>query len=310
MSTFLRIFTFIFMLSSYVFSYAGIWEEEITLEKSWSENLELSWEWDENVFMYRIDYWTSSIADSDYQETTDVFEWNTFEIKWLELETEYYLTVYGYDPDANVVYQSKESVFRTWNVEILYVTSSELLSSNVLELTFSNPLDIQSGEENEFTIYEKNNSSELFTVNSTVINSEDNSKIKLYTDESFENGVEYEVVVLYIKDKFGQNIEFWVDSTSVFFWKSFEEEVIDNNTEIEKEDNLVENTQVDEIDNIEENETDNIWVELNSADIAKDVVWASSETTELPTTWPEHVLLLIITIILSSLIFVFRYKNS
>jgi LPXTG-motif cell wall-anchored protein len=52
------------------------------------------------------------------------------------------------------------------------------------------------------------------------------------------------------------------------------------------------------------------WETLTEDDIEKNTVSEASKTEELPNTGPTHILLFILTFIIATLFFVFRFKRS
>jgi hypothetical protein len=51
------------------------------------------------------------------------------------------------------------------------------------------------------------------------------------------------------------------------------------------------------------------WIQLNAWDVENQVDSLAKDNTKLPTTWPEHIILLIWALIIGCFLFIYRYKN-
>lgn len=311
MLKFIKVFLFIFsfLFSSFVFA-----DESLELKSSSNSFLELEWDSNSDVFMYDIKYWQESLSGTtkNYPKSSDLFEENTYKLEWLEKDLEYFWVIYGYNSNWEIVYESWEFSYFTKEIDILYVLSSKNISKNEVEISFSNEISSENTNQIELRIEETNNQESYFDSIWTVVNPDDNKNIIVLLDRDLEVWVEYKIIVLSIKDIFGQTIEFWVNSETSFFWKNVEEKIKEEliieeeNEIIEKELIIEEKEELEEINN----EPNNVWIELNSADVAEDLVSLSEKNEELPTTWPEHILLFILAILFSSLVFVYKFKKT
>jgi hypothetical protein len=138
----------------------------------------------------------------------------------------------------------------------------------------------------------------------------------LVLDKDLVNENEYKVIVLKIEDIYWQNIKYWVDSEAIFYYYYTEEtpkEVeVEPETDLNSASEVEENNDIEEIVPLEEQEVkSSIWgTNLNSWDVENQVTVVAKDNTKLPTTWPEHILLLILAIIIWGLVFVYNYRKA
>jgi hypothetical protein len=113
-------------------------------------------------------------------------------------------------------------------------------------------------------------------------------------------------VIIAITSADWKNIESWIDNIETF-----------TATEILVEDVIIEDIIVEDIiveENIELNSASEesnwpTWANIDASDVENTTLALASNNDSLPKTWPEHILMLILSIILWALIFIFKYKK-
>jgi hypothetical protein len=141
---------------------------------------------------------------------------------------------------------------------------------------------------------------------------------------------EYKIIVLKIQDVLWQIILNWmnseayfthtgettssnpfVDNSVVWWWQeegNTDDEFLDKLIELTN--SIPENPVVVDTSTPEENPEAGLWwVALNAWDIENQVDVLAKDNTKLPTTWAEHIILLIWALLIWCLLFVYRYKN-
>lgn len=235
-----KVFSNIFLLILALWSYSiANWNMNFQVSDNSDTWLLLEWESYENSGLYRIDYWTNS---GSLDMTQDFISWNIYWFKDLEGWEKYYFTITAYDDWWEEAYTSDILEVEAFDLdsalsqssETLYVESSEMIDSNKVKLKFSNPPKEQDNSERKFRVEAINDSNDYYEVEDSYISENDPFALILTLDRGFEVGVEYKVVVLSISDIHDNNIEFWVDSESVFEWikiQDWNQESIEPETE-------------------------------------------------------------------------------
>lgn len=328
-----RVLKFLTFCSLFVFSfplYAIEAPSTLVLNESSSESITFSWDAVEGSIGYLVYYsQTSGAYDS---QIDDIIEWNVATINWLDADTMYYISVVSIDELWEESQNSLELEAATeWMVEDsepFSLTSVWVLSFSELELTFSEAIESHSEAAREFRVVNKSDSlDELFVVKSEV-DSWDSSKVIITFDRDTLPNTEYDITVIDMKSETGKNIESGIDGISSFitpdsFPEEQPEEVIEpESVEVEPndEDDLTLNAAPEETqDDIEPvvTTTSNadtwaslVGASLNDDDIQKDTLSEAKETSQLPKTWPAHILLFIFAFLCTSVLFIFRFQRK
>jgi len=284
----------------------------IEIESYTDNSVVITWEKAPNALMYYVYYWTESWIDGSYEQESDFIEWNSVEITDLIEWTDYYFTVTSLDENGEESSFSEEIVFDSNNMDISIKTDKvgievwsgwivdvineefilewvSVISYNKLELLFTNPLDNSEEAIREFKITNKVDVFDSFEVVSSEINLDNNSIIELTLDRNLEIGVEYEIIIVAINSIDWKNIESWIDNTEVFTVGKIEEEV--------------------EFNSASNEEWWLAWTNIDSSEVENTTLGAATLQEELPKTGPEHIFLLIISIILWAWVFVFKFRK-
>lgn len=221
---------------------------------------------------------------------------------------------------------------------IIEIVFSNEISEYSLEEDWSSFLVIPYDDtDNEYMIEFK----ELDTYDKTIM--------ILTLDNNLVDWEEYKVVVLNIEDVYWQNILYWVDSEADFVYTHIETPVVEPNEPITDTPVVEPNEPIVDTPIVEPNEPiidtptvepnkpivdtpivepdvpiiwtpeinppdtpDNpeIWgVPLNAPDVENQVEVVVKDNDNLPTTWPEHILILMISLITAASLFVYRFKK-
>jgi len=274
----------------------------------------LSWDSVDNAYMYYVSYWKTSWWPYDSQ--TDFIDTTNISIDSLESGNTYYFVVTALDENWDESIYSNE-VAADINMTIFSLDTVNVIDKNKIELVFSDILDSTEWTEREFNIYNKSDELDTFDVVSTSLNPDDKHKLELTLDRDIEVWVEYEVVVIAIKNESLQNIESGIDSIETFtltedLANSFTWEIIETST------GEVIETSTGETLNDEDNtqdlnsawdEASIAWANIEETDLENTTLWAAQNNTSLPKTWPEHILIFVLSILLAWVLFVFKYKK-
>lgn len=299
----------------------------VEIESSTESSVILTWEPLENAIMYYVYYSKESWLISDYDNYSDLVDWNSVEITELEEWQNYYFAVTSLDEnweesvyseevvlDVNAIDTSIsndaviEELTEELTAEVTTVATDidfvldwvSVIAYDKIELIFTNPLDDSVDAIREFKIVNKFDSFDTFEVVSTELDEDDHSIIELMLDRETQIGNQYEVVIIAISSSTGRNIESWVDNVESF--------TVTELAEIVEEEAIVEEEV--ELNSAWTEETSLIWTNIDASEIENTTLAQAENQTELPQTWPEHVLILILSIILWAFVFIFKYKRA
>ena len=300
----------------------------LVLNESSSDSLNISWDAVTDSTGYYVYYSTESwIYD---QQVDELIETTNVIINALEASTTYYVSVVSLDSQWVESENSLELETETSaSEEIVWdpfsLQSVQVNSFSEIELTFSEALEINPDASREFKVLNKEDSLDELLVVKTQVNEEDTTKVVLTFDRETLPATEYELTVIDIKSDSGKNIESWIDGISSFSTPNeFEveevleepivedmpvEEGIDLNAAGESDETVVEETPDMALNSAAPLDAVS-WETLTEDDIEKNTVSEASKTEELPNTGPTHILLFILTFIIATLFFVFRFKRS
>jgi len=288
--------SFFFMLNSFAIDATSNVKTTIIDENS----INLSWEPVEWAYMYYVSYWKISWSAADYENVSDFVEGTWTVISWLEKGSTYYFSVTTLDEWGDESTFSEEVVIdiNEWgtveDVNTLFsLESIRMIDSTEIELTFTNNLDSTEWTEREFSIYNKSDKLDSIWVISTELVEDNNKKLILLLDTELVEWVEYEIVVIAVKNKLKQNIKSWIDSIDTFIYNG---EVKPDPIELKAA--LPVNSWPS-------------WADIEwEKKIKPTVATVAVEPKVLPKTGSEHILILILSIILASLVFIFKFKKA
>lgn len=281
-----------FLLAWINISYSANWLSVAPkLESSTDSSISITWDKSDEATWYYVYY--SDASWWDYNPFWDIYETNKATITWLKPWTTYYVVVTYLNKNTNDESKlSPEWVFNTKNSSLNKFTLDDVKVINWknIELTFNTELDLSEDAAKEFKITQNNK--EVVWISEAKIDEEDNKKLKLTLDNQLATW-EYKITVIYLTNKEWKNIEEWINWELKF---------------IVNENDLI-NTDVSE-ELIIENEWLNSWdttVQWEYYWLAwKSMTWVLSngesvagESKKLPQTWPESIILIFISMLLS-----------
>lgn len=283
----------------------------VTVDSKSSSSISLSWDNVVDALGYFIYYSTQSWIENGYDSQSDILETNSYELVGLDSGNTYYISVVALDENWEESDYSEELVIDVveWemlteesetedNMDINFALESiDVVAYDKLELTFSTPLDVYEEAVREFKITNKNDELDTFEVIDSEINELDDSKLFLTLDRNTEIWNEYDVVIIAITNSDGENIESWIDNSEAF--------VVSEITEVATED-PIEEPEDEELNSASEEQTWVNWQNLSSEDVENTTLALAENNSKLPDTWAEHILLIVLSIILWTLIFKFK----
>ena len=308
----------ILALFSIQLSYAIDSPTWVNVDSTSDSSITLSWDAVENAFMYYVYYGTESAQVSNYDSQTDFIDGTSTEVTGLESGTTYYFTAVAIDENGEEsMYSSEVSATVGWaatnndTVEENFILEwVEIKWSNKIALDFSSPLEAGEDAIREFKITNKNDSLDSFEVVESEIDEEDNTMLEVTLDRDVEIGNEYDIVIIAINSAAWSTIESGIDSSETLVVSEIPEEEMEE--EMVQIDAPVETT-ADDMN--EENSDMNAasdgptW-ELIAAETVENTTLSVAENNDsLPKTGPEHIFILILSIILTFSIFAFRFKQ-
>ena len=343
MKSVFKVLTFLILSFSFIVqSFAIEAPTNLTSVSNTESSVSLSWDTVDTAVMYYVLYSTESWVENGYSNNTDLFENNFIDINDLEVWLTYYFTVISFDENWDESIGSPELIINLGSGDVtnnFMLETVNVISSDVIELDFSENLDNWDNPAREFKISNSLNDFDRLEVISSELSIDDNSKITLILDKELIEWNEYEVVIIAINSALGDNIESWIDNAIKFIANIPAIEDITNNedsdvivnpdwstyvinsdwsttttnidgtiTTINSDGKIVE----DEIElNSAAEEQDWVsWIDIAAEDIENTALYVAENNSNLPKTWPEHILMLILSIILWILIFVFKYKKA
>ena len=285
-------------------------------------SVDLSWDLVNNAYVYYVSYWTTSWWT--YENQTDFIDGNKTSIPSLIPWTTYYFVVTSLDENWKESSFSRE-LSLDFNKKIFSLESVSVKSKNNIELKFSEPLDSTEWTEREFNIYKKSNKLDDFNVISSNLDANDNSKLNIVLDRDIEPWIEYEIVVVAIKNKSLKNIESWIDSIEWFILNSAWigstltgststgstlTGAIVNDLNSAWTGSTSTGSIVNDLNSAWIEKSSVVWANVDNKELNNTTLWAAENNNKLPKTWPESILILILSVILWALVFVFKYKKA
>lgn len=266
-------------------------------------SVNLTWDITPNAFMYHVYYTKDIWLNKNYENSSDLIEWNSTEIKNLEKGVNYSFVVTSIDENWEESVYSKDvalnnTVTNTATNTVTTETKSEdfvldwiaVVAYNKVKLTFTNLLDNAQDATREFKITNKIDKTDTLEVISTLLDEKDNSILELTFNKDISVWTEYEVVIVAITSANWKNIESGIDNIETFTVKDTQE--MDEMIELNAAWPVV---------------LANPWTENT---ISSTTLTVAENKTVLPKTGPEQILMLILSVILWALIFVFKYKKA
>ena len=335
MKNYLKLMSFFILLFAFIFeSFAIDTPKNFKLDSIKENSVSLSWDKVDKAFMYYIQYDRKSWVKDGYELETDFIETSSWTISNLEYWNTYYFSVIALNDkweESNFSEELAIDLVDKSDEDFEFVLKwVNVVANNKLELNFSNLLDQSTNTIREFKIKNKNDELDLYEVIDNELNVNDSSRLFLTLDKDLVVWIEYELLVIWIISSTGKNIESWIDNVETFI---LTKQIIPETTKVEetKDQSLIPETlevketkdetknEEIEVEKAEENKEET-GIELNSAwpsgknlttkEAENNTLSLSKNNNNLPKTWPEHVLLIIFSLLIVWMLFVLKYKKA
>jgi len=291
--------------------------------------------WAESNYVYESDYieWTST-------KISNLEEWKTyyFSVVWIDengIES-------TYSEEVVLDYNTKK---QDSNIDFV-LEWLDVINDKKIEADFSLDLDNSESAIREFKITNKNDRFDTIDVMAAELKDFDNSIIEIDLESPIKAWVEYEFVVIAVSSSTWKNIESWIDSMETFsLQKKVENDIneefsiewwtnsdnvdntdtsnaVINNENTDTSNTVINNEEEEHIEfnsawpsewnsnaNIQNKKEEKQWISwgnISAADIENTTLWLAEKNSKLPTTGPEHIFIIILSIILWALILKFK----
>lgn len=293
-------------------------------------SIEINWSDVSEVLWYYIYYGKQTGEWSDYDiEGVDLIEESNFSLNNLEPETSYYIAITAVDdtgsessksPELEVKTLSTGEEFQALNLRII---EAQAIDDTSVEMTFSLDMEAWSNAGRQFIIENVTTWQEIWVDISDVIPGEPRNILAILDGKLLPN-TQYKITVLDIRDKDGNTIESWIDAfvnftTPAVFANDLEsagqvdETEVDENLDVQVPQDTQEDTEIQEEDNSLVQEDINnaaispVWnnagTTISTEELSGNTLNAAAENESLPQTGPEHWILLLVWVMLTTWIF-------
>lgn len=284
----------------------------------------LSWDKDSKSTFYQVLYGEKSVNEWKQTFESELVEKNEIEILWLKSGTKYYFNLVWLDSGWEQVYKSPEIEVVTWKwnneSSTFSVVSTKLIWEKTLKIDFSKKLSQSKIDKIELKIESSANAGDILEIKEIKPVAWEANSIEVELAETPVSGTDYKVLVLVVYDEQWNNIKFWIDSESKFVgWKV--ESTVSPTDSIKVVETKNENNVFDSLEtkNDEPSKLDSAWTDsknfktgttLNPSEVWKNVEAVSEKKENLPKTWPEMFVLLLLALIISGWVIYFMNKNK
>lgn len=305
----LKIFTFITLFFVALSAFA---DKGFKIDKVTGDTVSFSWTKDEKTPYFEIHYWEKSSTDGTYAKQTDIIEKYNFDVKWLESNKTYYFALVWYSKEWKKSFTTKEISQKIWSDgKSAGFSLKKIVQTGKKEitLTFSEEISTKKDtKQNRFKVESVANPSDYFEVVENKIDEKDPKSLVLTLDSEPKIGSEYKVIVISVEDKNGNNIEYGVDSENTFTWINVTE-LNAAGPALTKTEKPAKTEPVKQEPKPTASATKS-GKDLKASELKKDIKWTSEKTEDLPKTWPAHILLLLIALIVSWIVFLPKYLKN
>lgn len=308
------------------------WELQVITVSGTS--IEIDWQDVPDVLWYYIYYWESSWVSDDYEiEWVDLIENSEYELIDLNPETRYYIAITAVDDTGSESEKSPElealtlSAWTESQAVSLRIMSANIIDDTSIEMEFSLDMETWSSAQRQFIIENNDTGEEIWVDISDVVPGKPRNVLAIL-DGTLQSNSQYKITVLDIRDKDGNTIESWIDAlinftTPEVFATELESagtsqeevQVDDTNIDDQEEDAQIEENIAD-VEILDENTNleaawplgNNAGTTISNEDLSGNTLNAAAENDKLPQTGPEHWILLLVGVMLSTGVF-YRMKK-
>ncbi len=319
---------FLFLLAtltiSPVFSASSITVKEAPkLEQAYDDSLSVYWEKQPGALGYYIYYSKTPSEWKTYESlVADFISGTGGTITWLTPETNYYVAIVAVDENGEESAYSPEAVFKTQAAGTspkLAVKQVKIISSTSFKLIFNVGLDTRPEVTKDFKVVDQTNGWIEKEWNKSTIDPTDFRSIIIDMASPLGENTKYVVTVIAIQDKNGKTIESGIDGIISFVTPAnFAVENIESQNVAVNTDTIPElnswDVEAEAQNNMTATGAQNSWMKgqnIQLEEIKKTVTSSvAQDSKKLPQTGPEHIILLVISLMVWALVFIYtkRYQ--
>lgn len=280
------------------------------LKEATSTSMEIHWEKVDGALAYVVHYGKKPKSQDGYEmNTAEEFNEQTgATLENLEPGTKYYVAVTVLDQAALEWDFSPEAILETKSAGQTKLSLKDIavVSSKELKLSFNNSLKASVPADIKLV--------DASGKNQEIVSSEiKGTTVTLTMKSDLNPNTKYDATVISIEDINGKSIESWVDAViSVTTPAQFSTETVPEVTSETDEDGTVPPDEVVELNSgmVEETTTPSGTVNQSIAGENINVAVTSQTTTKLPQTGPEHIILVILSLLVWAGVFMYSRKQQ
>lgn len=292
---------------SFVFA-APVAPSNIQLVSSTNNSITFSWDEVSDTLGYYLYWGIDSVNENE--EVTPIEE-TEFTLTDLQENTKYKIALTTINSSGEESQLSTTQTFSTSGAsedDDFQLLEVQVIDETTLELSFNSPLEDSQDAQREFMILTATSGKEI-NISDTELNSQDSSLLTVTLSEPLTTSTSYDVTVLAVKDTNGKTIENGIDAVTNFTTPlTFE---IELNSAWPEEPALV-----PEVDTTENTSVTPVSVTgwpggqiVTPEETEKHTIVAAKQNDNLPQTWPEHIILFILSL-LAGFIYFFFMRNQ
>jgi len=297
-------------------------------------SIQIDWEDVDNVLWYYIYYGENSWIWGDYDvEWVDLIEASEFTLEELQAETRYYIAVTAVDDTGSESVKSPELEATTLSAGSeaqavsLRIVEANVVDDTSIEMIFSLDMESWSNAQRQFIIENVDSGEEIWVDISDVVPGKPQNILAIL-DSKLQSNSQYKITVIDVRDKDGNTIESWIDAFVNFTTPAAFTNVLESawpqqdtpSNETNEEDQPIENISINsdtstnqELETVTNTQNvpqgNNAGTTISNEEIAANTLNAAADNDKLPQTGPEHWILLLIAVMLSTGLF-YKFKRS
>lgn len=294
--------------------------------KSADTSLKIDWEDVDEALWYYIYYSKSTWIKDWYDfEWEDIIEDSFLKLEELDSDTTYYIAITSVDENWDESSFSDELVYKTmkegdnwdWSFGLDKV---EVNSFSEFKIRFNSDLDSSDEAVRKFRVISKSTWNELTIDKIELL--EDESQLWLTVSPDMLSDEEYELTILVLEDIDWRKIGSGINGISNFIVPSDFSVDIDLWDDTSVDVNLWDDTSVkintwDDDASVDLNAAGttvkinqwNWWTSVETKDLKVTTTKTAADTKKLPQTWPEHIILLLLALLIWGLVIAYRKKE-
>lgn len=293
------------------------------LDQAYDDSLSVMWAKQPGALGYYIYYSKTPSEWKTYESLVPDFISGTGgTITWLSPETTYYVAIVAVDENGEESAYSPEATFKTQasgTSPKLAVKQVKVVSDNSFKLIFNVGLDTNPEAIRDFKIVDQTNGGLEKEVKKTEVDPTDFRNVLIDLAAPMWENTKYVVTVVTLQDKNGKTIESGIDGIISFVTpSSFTIENIENQNVVVNTTNIPElnsgDVEAEQAATTTTGATQTSWMKgqnIQLEEMKKTVTTSvAQDSKKLPQTGPEHIILLIVSLLVWLLVFMYtkRYQ--